>query len=819
MSKIFLTKWLFSTIVAISLPGCVSIISADNNSSLPISNPNLQVSSAYLVNPDILALRIETGKTVYTEPMAYKKQPGDKIEPEPEKDVSWLKRQGKDVGVLVGKNRDVLRFLERYEGDRLDTNWADERENYSISSKSDPDYTTAITPIAVDRKSKPTDMARIGRWKFAWPLVHVLYLKLPQPLKPNETYQINFTGNKLEDLSFKYNPNLTYSEAVHVSHLGFRPDDPAKVAFLSLWRGNGGELYYPEGLSFWLVNEKTNQKVYTGKSVISKTAEEIEDKRGRNYNNTDVSFLDFSDFKQPGQYRVCVEGVGCSFSFTIANNTWQEAFIVSARGMYHQRSGIALEKPYTNWERPRDFHPDDGVKIYETTVSLMEGTEGLGLAGIGARQLEENLARDEQGELIEVKNAWGGWHDAGDFDRRIQHLEVSRLFLELVEMFPDYFQTVNLNLPESDNGLPDLMDEALWGVDFFMRLQTPEGGVRGGIENPINNWWGSWQWDVAWAYEPDMWSSFIYAGVAARAAYVIADYDPTRAAKYRESAVRAMNWAEAEYANYDGSRGKLPHRINDQRNLAAAELYRLTGKEKWHDIFIRTTAFTNPKSRVFVHKSHNQEEAAFVYGRTQQDGIKTDIRNNAVNALKRDANWHVNIVKKQYGFKFNKNPWAPLGYGSLGAPNTTVLMRAHYLSGNEDYLKASILASQFRAGANPDNMVYTTGLGHRSPQHPLLIDQRIRGKIPPPGITVYGPLDLQWQKNYWTLKLFRDVTFPDPVDWPTTEGYFDVFLFPAITEFTVQQSIAPTTYTWGYLAARDPDNITTFYGTKRPPRF
>ena len=239
MSKIFLTKWLFSTIVSIYLPGCVSIISADNNSSLPISNPKLQVSSAYLVKPDILALRIKTGKTIYTEPTAYEQQPGDKIEPE--KQLSWLKRQGKDVGVLVGKNRDVLRFLEQYEGDRLDTEWADERNNYLISSQTDPEYATATIPIAVDRKTKPTDMSRIGRWKFAWPLVHVLYLKLSEPLQPNETYQINFADNKLASLSFKYDPNVTYSEAVHVSHLGFRPDDPAKVAFLSLWRGNGAE--------------------------------------------------------------------------------------------------------------------------------------------------------------------------------------------------------------------------------------------------------------------------------------------------------------------------------------------------------------------------------------------------------------------------------------------------------------------------------------------------------------------------------------------------------------------------------------------------
>jgi hypothetical protein len=73
--------------------------------------------------------------------------------------------------------------------------------------------------------------------------------------------------------------------------------------------------------------------------------------------------------------------------------------------------------------------------------------------------------------------------DAGDWDRRVQHLKSGLLLLELAELFPDYFGSLSLNIPESGNGLPDVVNEALWNIDFFRRLQTAAGGIRGGIES------------------------------------------------------------------------------------------------------------------------------------------------------------------------------------------------------------------------------------------------------------------------------------------------------------------------------------------------
>ena len=58
---------------------------------------------------------------------------------------------------------------------------------------------------------------------------------------------------------------------------------------------------------------------------------------------------------RPGTYRVCVASMGCSEDFAISDtSTWRRAAVAVARSMFHQRSGIAMEQPYTAVERPRE---------------------------------------------------------------------------------------------------------------------------------------------------------------------------------------------------------------------------------------------------------------------------------------------------------------------------------------------------------------------------------------------------------------------------------------------------------------------------------
>ena len=567
--------------------------------------------------------------------------------------------------------------------------------------------------------------------------------------------------------------------------------------------GNWGNLSYTVGSPFHLIDERTNKTVFSGSISLRRRDDDIEDARGRTYTLTDVYQLDFSAFDQLGQYHLCVEGVGCSISFAIADDVWQSAFAVAAKGFYYQRSGIALQPPYSDRPRPRPFHPDDGLIVYQSTTPLMDSRNGLNAQGDDP----DNFTRLVQGRTDGiVPHAWGGYFDAGDWDRRIQHLSIARAFLELLDQFPNQFENLALNVPESDNDLPDLIDEALWGLDFFRRLQTPDGGIRGGIESANHPKRGetSWQESLSvMAYAPGPWSSYVYAGVAARVARILQSYAPTKAVEYQQSALAAMAFAERAYRQGIPAVDAVQAVVEADRALAALELYRLTAEERWHQRFLRakTQVEQNPNTDYRINQP--LQEIAFLYTQLPSNLADPLLQQTFRANLLREAEQAIQVgANTAFGWT-KHHPMTPVGWGNgLGAPKVTTLLRAHELTKDNAYLEAAILGCQFSAGANPDNMTFTTGLGQRAPQHPLLKDQRILGQPPPPGITVYGPIDPVDFGDYWMFEALASVTVPSVRDWPAVETYFDVFTVPAINEFTVMQSMTDTAYAWGYLSAR-----------------
>ena len=793
----------FAAIVLV-LAGALETGAAAAEPQPGISNLKSEISdlkcSLCPVAPDVLALTVEAGRVENGRQVAYEPQPGDKIETHGAIG-GWLIRDGKPLGRLVGKDARLLYTFDRIVGAPLDTAWADKAAGYALASEDDPSYGAGQRPAAVYRKTKPSDIGRTLDWKFEAPLVHVLYLKLPKPLAAGKKYRLTFAGGPLPELAFLYDPATQRTDAVHVSQIGFRPDDPVKIAYLSTWMGSGGGLSYAAGTPFHVVDEKTGRAVFDGRVALQLAASDTnEDAYKRSYNLTNIYAMDFSALDKPGAYRVVVDGVGGSTPFEVGPDVWRRAFLVSAKGLYHQRSGLAIGPPYTSYVRKRSFHPDDGVKIFASTCPLLDTGDGLNAKGTDHDNFG-NLVKGKTDTL--VPNAWGGYCDAGDWDRRIQHLDATRLLLELAAQFPAFTAGAALNIPETGKGLPDLVAEALWNVDFFRRLQGPDGSVRGGVESSEHPTFGEASWQeslTVMAYAPDLWSSYVYAGVAARAAGVLeALQAPDLATGYRQSALAAMRWAEADLPKHKGE--KLPHEVRDARNLAAAELFRLTGDAEWNALFLDTTAFKGQEAELFVWQDHDQSDAAFVYARTSRPAVDPDVQKYCLMALIRAARTCVDLGQRS-GFGYTRNsPYMPF-IGLMGAPTATNLVRAHIVTGRPEYLRAAVLACQSGAGANPCNICFTTGVGASGPRHPLVVDARITGQAPPPGITVLGPLNLALNKDDWQVKLVAPYCYPPPLEWPTTEAYFDVFWFPMICEFTVHQTLGPNIYAWGYLAAR-----------------
>ena len=473
-----------------------------------------RVDHVGMVAPDVVGVTISAGRVEYGRQEPYAKRPEDRVvDPGMHR---FVLRGGKLIGSLVGTKGDLLCTMDRVVGERLDVAWADRPASYRVASADDHHYTATREPAAVYRKTKPSDLAMVGVYKFEATTESVVYLKLPEPLAAGKQYTVSFPGSRLPDQKFTFDPARLRSEAVHVSQIGFRSDDPAKIAFLSCWLGSGGGVKYEDKLPFEVIDESTGKPVFQRRTALSKAAsDKTEDAYNKNYSGVDVHEMDFTALRKPGTYRISVRGIGCSYPFEIGEETWRKAFAVSAKGFYHQRSGIALGPPFTAYRRPRAFHPDDGVKVYASTAPLMD-------TGNGLNQKDSNFGNLVKGKTDEIAaNAWGGYMDAGDWDRRIQHMKPTLLLLELADLFPDYFAALPLNLPESGNGLPDVVSEALFNLDCYRRMQLPEGGIRGGIESSEHPRRGeaSYQESLAvMAYAPDIFSSYVYAGTAARAA-------------------------------------------------------------------------------------------------------------------------------------------------------------------------------------------------------------------------------------------------------------------------------------------------------------
>lgn len=766
-----------------------------------------EVTHVSLVGPDVLSLTIEAQRTVLSTMSKYEPQPGDE-----KKEQKWrdgvvrqasLIRNGKRIGRLQGKDLDWLFTDERLEGDPLLEFTTEEAANYTIRSADDPAYAAGVKPLAVYRKSVPSDVVLPGGQH---PTRHRIYLKLPSKVEAGKRYAIKVDAVNVKngDLTFAADLQNVRSEAVHVNQIGYRPDDPVKRAFLSVWLGTGGAYTFPEGLRFTLADGATGQAVFSGKVERVMAADGTETlcaKPPKNYSGTAVYRMDFSAVTAPGTYRVCVEGVGCSYPFEIGPSVWQKAFLVQMKGLYNQRSGVELGPPYSDFRKPRDFHADDGAVITRSTYDvLFKGPSAY-----------DEMPKGDTGEA--VTNAWGGYHDAGDWNpRRVTHMYTTLAQLELCELHPGFFNTLKLNIPQAE-GIPDMVVEALFEIDCFRRLQLPDGAIPYGIETDGDPLAGEVSWlstQHAYVLAPNIRDSWLYAATAARASKVLTPLKPELAKTYEASAVRAFRWAEAEYAKRqaDGSLKKVDElwEAVSARNLAAINLYDLSGDKAYHDVFLQDTGLTDPDAELCAWGYRIQCDAAFHYALLDPKKADPVIRKNAVAAVRKLADRSLEYAAANAFNLTQREQGRPMFAGFFSTSGGSELVRAHHLTGKPEYLLGAVQSCQFQAGCNPNNLVYTTGLGANPVRVPLELDARSSGQAVPVGLTVFGNSDyFSWPHSFWDINLQfvnrPEFIWPDAYAWPLTEAYFETWVLVSANEYVID-TWAPNVLVWGYLAAR-----------------
>lgn len=223
---------------------------------------------------------------------------------------------------------------------------------------------------------------------------------------------------------------------------------------------------------------------------------------------------DFSGLIAPGRYRVRV-GRQVSHPFEIGAGVYAPLVRDAARAFHLIRASVAIDDPVTGI-RHAVGHVDEAVLVVD------------------------GQARD----------LTGGWYNAGDFGKWTHMAAISASqMMWLHELRPAAAGALKLNIPPDASGLPDLLRQARWGLEWLLKMQNPDGSVLHKVDSGPNVY--------AWGQPPERdphprvvqaggsLDAGVFVGVTMQAARVFANLDHAFAVRCRAAAQRAWTWLEA----------------------------------------------------------------------------------------------------------------------------------------------------------------------------------------------------------------------------------------------------------------------------------
>lgn len=592
---------------------------------------------------------------------------------------------------------------------------------------------------------------------FSGELVHFAYICLERPLRNGEKITVKTSDGAMQT-QLRYHDRESISRAIKVNQCGYLADAPQKYAYLGMWLAELGPMAVEQyvGRDFMLLRDDNQQAVFTGK-IEARSNEQfhLRETTLTPLNGEDVLQMDFSSFCTPGTYALHIPGVGRSWSFMIGDDAIGRPFYLAMRGLFHQRSGMAKTSTHTAWEIPADrmevfrggFAPDD--RQYSDSPQTGRITDSNGKhVKIKPFDMVKATATNER-----IPTLHGGWWDAGDFDRRQQHFRVVECLLAAYLLFPDNFRDGQLQLPESGNGLPDILDEALWGMDLWRRAQNAAGGVGCWIEavsHPANPD-PSANTQPYYLALPTKASSLEYAAYAASLARALRRAgDADRAGLFHASALLAWQFAHGDQAPIvkaftHPTLGELTYREPAElppeiEFRAALSLYLWDHDER----------FAAPLANAAL------ADAAFRFARLHQrpyflcelaedDGLLPDLSERYRQDVLLEAD---KLLASQRELAYRNINWPIhhpyfllMGWGAvLPFQRGAAFIVAWRLTGEARYRAAALLLADWMAGANPMGRAMTTGLGAVYPVRILslpMLAREQRSPDPIPGITPY----------------------------------------------------------------------------------
>ena len=181
--------------------------------------------------------------------------------------------------------------------------------------------------------------------------------------------------------------------------------------------------------------------------------------------------IDFSKITTPGKYTLKADGQ--SVEFTVGEDVYGDLLGDSLNYFYLNRSGIEIEDKYIQnggknasksaLARKAGHKPDEAYVTDEWVFLYTERTN-----------------TEMQGKYSKKIDVTGGWYDAGDYGKYVVNGGVSMWTLaNTYERSPEKFKegAKFINIPESSNGTPDILDELKWEADFFIKMTRDDGMV------------------------------------------------------------------------------------------------------------------------------------------------------------------------------------------------------------------------------------------------------------------------------------------------------------------------------------------------------
>ena len=503
---------------------------------------------------------------------------------------------------------------------------------------------------------------------------------------------------------------FTPRQKISVNQVGYYPR-AVKIASLASNRAAAVD---------WALKDSSGKTVLTGKATLMK-----EDGASGDV----VQRIDFSAYTTPGKgYTLEADGF-TSDPFEIGENLYSTLKLDALRYFYLNRSGMDLEQKYAgDWARPAGHLSDNKVTCYAGTDS----------SGKTWPACDYSL------------DASRGWYDAGDYGKYVVNGGISVwTLLNAYERNPSAFADGALNIPESGNGVPDILDEARFEMEFLLGMQVPAGQPLAGMAHHKLH---GLKWDAMpglppaesttrFLFPPSTAATLNLAATAAQCARIWKDIDAVFSARCLEAAETAWQAANANPSMLAAEFPELgggaygDKNVSDEFYWAAAELYLTTGKPEYQQSYTASADNLSAKAMFWADTAALGTVSLAVVGKdaaARESVVKA--ADEVLANMQKDSNGYLSpLVSNNYQWGSNAD-----------ALNRAILLAlAHDFTGQARYLDAATEVMNYILGRNALNFSFVSGYGTQSlahPHHRFWGNQPSNGfPPPPPGALSGGP--------------------------------------------------------------------------------